>query len=153
MAAQRRRKIYGSGSGYKLWVTGNIGNLGKLRQPLMPKARHTHGNTPHRRADFYPLLAEVGKGPGVAKGEESATKRSIARPTGFLMQSTIPYSPDARVMLIWHRMTMPLMHGFCGARPSLPRQISRVWTLSWTASPPSFLSASGSLSSYLPSYF
>ena len=27
----------------------------------MLKAWHTHGNTPHGGADFYPLLAEVGK--------------------------------------------------------------------------------------------
>ena len=27
----------------------------------MPKARHTRGNTPHGGADFYPLLAKVGK--------------------------------------------------------------------------------------------
>jgi hypothetical protein len=27
----------------------------------MPKARHTHGNTLHGKADFYPLLAKVGK--------------------------------------------------------------------------------------------
>ena len=41
------------------------------------------------------------------------------------MQRTISNAPDARVMRIWHRMTMPLVHGFCGAYPSLPRQISR----------------------------
>jgi hypothetical protein len=28
----------------------------------MLKAWHTHGNTPHGGADFYPLLAEVGNG-------------------------------------------------------------------------------------------
>jgi hypothetical protein len=27
----------------------------------MLKAWHTHGNTPHGGADFYPLLAKVGK--------------------------------------------------------------------------------------------
>ena len=27
----------------------------------MPKALHTHGNTPHGGADFYPLLPEVGQ--------------------------------------------------------------------------------------------
>ena len=50
-------------------------------------------------------------------------------------------------------MTMPLVHGFCGARPSQPKQILRVLTLSWTASPPSFLSASWSVSSCLPLIF
>jgi hypothetical protein len=42
-----------------LWVTENIGNLGTLRQPPMLKAWHTHGNTPHEGADFYPLLRQV----------------------------------------------------------------------------------------------
>ena len=41
--------------------TRYVGDLGKSRQPLVPKAWHTHGNTPHGGADFYPLLAEVGK--------------------------------------------------------------------------------------------
>jgi len=45
----------------QLWVTENIGNLGKLRQPPMLKAWHTHGNTLPGGADFYPLLAKVGK--------------------------------------------------------------------------------------------
>jgi hypothetical protein len=43
------------------WFTENIGNLGKLRQLLIPKAWHIHGNPPHGAADFYPLLLEVGK--------------------------------------------------------------------------------------------
>src|SRR5262245_52759206 len=42
-----------------LRVTENIGNLGKLRQPPLLKARHTHGNTLPGWADFYPLLAIV----------------------------------------------------------------------------------------------
>jgi hypothetical protein len=29
----------------------------------MLKAWHTHGNTPQGGADFYPLLAQRGKGP------------------------------------------------------------------------------------------
>jgi len=37
------------------WGTENIGNLGKLRQPPPLKAGHTHGNTLHRGADFYPF--------------------------------------------------------------------------------------------------
>ena len=41
--------------------TENIGNLGKLRQLLIPQAWHIHRNPPHGEADFYPLLAEVGK--------------------------------------------------------------------------------------------
>jgi len=44
-----------------MWVTENIGNLAKLRQPPMLKARHTHGNTPYGGVDSYPLLALVGK--------------------------------------------------------------------------------------------
>jgi hypothetical protein len=40
-------------------VTENIGNLGKLRQLLLLKAWHTHGNTPHGGVDFYQLLALV----------------------------------------------------------------------------------------------
>jgi hypothetical protein len=40
-------------SGYSWWVTENIGNLGKSKQPSMLKAWHTHGKTPHGGADFY----------------------------------------------------------------------------------------------------
>src|SRR5215475_10927940 len=40
-----------------LRVTENSGNLGKLRQPPLLKARHTHGNTLPGWADFTPLLA------------------------------------------------------------------------------------------------
>ena len=42
--------------------TENIGNLGKLRQLLIPKAWHIHRNPPHGEADFYPLFTEVGNG-------------------------------------------------------------------------------------------
>jgi hypothetical protein len=49
-------------SGSPRWVTENIGNLGKLRQPPTLRARHTHGNTPSGRANFYPLLPKIGKG-------------------------------------------------------------------------------------------
>ena len=45
-----------------LWITENIGNLGKWRQPPMLKAWHTHGNMLPGGVDFYPLLAKVGKG-------------------------------------------------------------------------------------------
>jgi hypothetical protein len=37
------------------------GDLGKLRQSLMPKAWQTHRNAPHGGVDFYPLLAILGK--------------------------------------------------------------------------------------------
>ena len=53
--------------GYPTALTENISNLGKLSQPLMLKAWHTHGNTSHGGADFYPLLAKVGK--DVIEGE------------------------------------------------------------------------------------
>jgi hypothetical protein len=49
--------------------TRYIGDLGKSRQPLMPKAWHTHGNKPHRGEDFYPLLAKVSKGIEIALHE------------------------------------------------------------------------------------
>ena len=39
----------------------NIGNLGKWGPLLIPKTWHIHRNTPHGEADFYPLLAQVGK--------------------------------------------------------------------------------------------
>ena len=39
-----------------LWVTENIGNLGKWRQSPMLKAWHTHGNMLPGGAEFYPLL-------------------------------------------------------------------------------------------------
>ena len=51
----------GHDAGEKLWVTQNIGNLGKLRQPSILKAWHTHGNRLPGGVDFYPLLAKVGK--------------------------------------------------------------------------------------------
>jgi hypothetical protein len=41
-------------SGYPWWVTENIGNLGKLRQPSPLRPWHTHGNAPARRANFDP---------------------------------------------------------------------------------------------------
>jgi hypothetical protein len=40
--------------------TRYIDDLGKSRQPLMPKAWHTHENKPHGETDFYPLLAKFG---------------------------------------------------------------------------------------------
>ena len=58
-------------------ITENIGNLGKVRQTLIPKARHTHWNTPHGGADFYPLLAEVGK--DVIEGKEPLALRPLWR--------------------------------------------------------------------------
>ena len=42
-------------------VTQNIGDLGNLRGKPLRKALHTGGNLPNGAADFYPLLAEVGK--------------------------------------------------------------------------------------------
>ena len=51
-------------AGLRVWFAPHdiqVGNLGKLRQLLIPKAWHIHGNPPHSEADFYPLLAEVGK--------------------------------------------------------------------------------------------
>jgi len=38
--------------GYPRWVTENIGNLGTVRQLLILKAWHTHGNAVPGRADF-----------------------------------------------------------------------------------------------------
>src|SRR5262245_32517154 len=38
-----------------LYITENIGNIGKLRQPPMLKTWHKHGNTPPGETDFYPL--------------------------------------------------------------------------------------------------
>jgi len=43
--------------------TRYIGDLGKSRQSLRPKAWQTHRNAPHGGVDFYPLLAKVGKPP------------------------------------------------------------------------------------------
>jgi hypothetical protein len=42
-------------------LTRSIGDLGKSRQSLRPKAWPTHRNAPHGGVDFYPLLAQVGK--------------------------------------------------------------------------------------------
>jgi hypothetical protein len=51
-------------SGYLLWMTEIIDNLGKLRKSPMLKAWHTHGNTTRGGVDvgvFRPNLAQVGK--------------------------------------------------------------------------------------------
>jgi hypothetical protein len=42
-------------------ATQNTDNLGKVRSETRRKAWHTCGNPPPGEADFYPLLAEVGK--------------------------------------------------------------------------------------------
>jgi hypothetical protein len=61
--------------GYKFWVTENIGNLGKSREAVSLK-RGSCTDIPHSKArDFYPKLAQVGK--GVIEGEViSPTKRN-----------------------------------------------------------------------------
>jgi len=46
-------------SGDPLSVTGDIGNLGALRDRTLRKAWHTDGDTLHGGADFYLLLALV----------------------------------------------------------------------------------------------
>jgi hypothetical protein len=69
MASQLRRKIYGNDSSYKLWVTENIGNLGKSREAIMLR-RSIRMQIPHIEGrDFYPDLGEVGK--DVIEGEGS----------------------------------------------------------------------------------
>jgi hypothetical protein len=56
MASQLRRKIYGNDSSYKLWVTENIGNLGKSREAIMLR-RSIRMQIPHIEGrDFYPDL-------------------------------------------------------------------------------------------------
>ncbi len=46
--------------GYPRWGTENIGNLGKLRQPPLLKAWHTHGNTLPGGAGFLPTFSPSG---------------------------------------------------------------------------------------------
>ncbi len=67
MAAQLRRKIYGNDSSYKLWVTENIGNLGKSREAIMLKCGILTVIPYIEGRDFYPDLGEVGK--DVIEGE------------------------------------------------------------------------------------
>jgi hypothetical protein len=61
MVVQQRRKIRGSGSGYKLWFTWIIGHPGKSREARTLK-RSIPMEIPHiEERDFSPLLVQVGK--------------------------------------------------------------------------------------------
>jgi hypothetical protein len=57
MASQLRRKMYGNESDYKLWVTGNIGNLGKSREAKMLKRGMLTG-IPRLEAGYVPETAQ-----------------------------------------------------------------------------------------------
>ena len=58
---QLRRKIYGSDSGYKMWVTRIIDDLGKSREAITLKRGILTEMFYIEGRDFHPLLAEVGK--------------------------------------------------------------------------------------------
>jgi hypothetical protein len=67
MAAQLRWKMYRNNSSYKLWVTENIGDLGKSRDAIMLKHGILTEIPDIEGRDFYPDLGEVGK--DVIEGE------------------------------------------------------------------------------------
>jgi hypothetical protein len=50
-------QVMGQYSGYPRGVTGNLGNLGKLRSLFILKAWPTYGHTLPGEANFYPKLA------------------------------------------------------------------------------------------------
>jgi hypothetical protein len=72
----------------------------------MLKTWHMHGNTPHGGADFYPLLAEVGK--GIIQGEYGS---GMARKRGA--KGAIYGTVQEQILLIYGFKMKNFFHLYC----------------------------------------